>query len=165
MEVARFDHPKVIVPTTDRAARALDLRLTTARSLSFARPPKGWLRAVRDALGMTTKQLALRLGVSQPRIIALEKGEVDDTLTVASLRRAAEALGCTLVYAIVPDRPLVDTLRQRAEQRADEQLNRMNHTMRLENQALTDADQRRQREILIDQLLRGNLHRLWDEPA
>jgi predicted DNA-binding mobile mystery protein A len=143
----------------------LDVNFGLARSWSVARPPKGWLRAIRDALGMTTKQFARRLGVSQPRVVALEKGEIDDTLTLASLRRAAEALDCTLVYALVPNRPLVETLRQRAEQKADEQLRRVSHTMRLENQALTNTDQRRQRELLVDPLLRGNLGRLWDEPA
>ena len=78
---------------------------------------------------------------------------------------AAEAMDCQLVYAMVPNRPLIDMLRERAEAKADEQIASLNHTMRLENQALTASDQRRQREILIDQLLRGNLSRLWDEPA
>ena len=153
------------MPATDRAARALDMRLTLVRNWAVARPPRGWLRAIRDALGLTTKQFAKRLGVSQPRVVALEKGEVDETVTLASLRRAAEAMDCQLVYAMVPNRPLVDMLRARAEAKADEQIEGVNHTMRLENQALTSSDQRRQREILIDQFLRGNLHRLWDEPA
>lgn len=135
------------------------------RSQTIARPPRGWLRAIRDALGLTTAQLAKRLGVSQPRIVALEKGEVDETVTLASLRRAAEAMDCQLVYAMVPKHPLVDMLRQRAEVKADEQIARVSHTMSLENQSLTADDQRRQREILIDQLLHGNLSRLWDEPA
>jgi len=74
-------------------------------------------------------------------------------------------MDCQLVYAMVPNRLLVDMLRERAEEKADEQIASVNHTMRLENQALTASDQRRQREILIDQLLRGNLSRLWDEPA
>ena len=77
---------------SDRAARALDVHLNPVRSWSATRPPKGWLRAIRDALGMTTRQLAARLGVSQPRVVALEKGEVDETLTLAGLRRAAAAL-------------------------------------------------------------------------
>jgi predicted DNA-binding mobile mystery protein A len=98
-------------------------------------------------------------------VVALEQGEVDETVTLASLRRAAEAMDCQLVYAMVPKRPLIDMIRERAETKADEQIAGVNHTMRLENQALTADDQRRQREILIDQLLRGNLSRLWDEPA
>lgn len=153
------------MPTTDRAARALDLRLELVRNAAVARPPRGWLRAIRDALGLTTMQLAKRLGVSQPRVVALEKGEVDETVTLASLRRAAEAMDCQLVYAMIPNRPLVDMLKERAQVKADEQIATVHHTMRLENQALTVDDQRRQREILIDQLLRGNLSRLWDEPA
>jgi predicted DNA-binding mobile mystery protein A len=153
------------MPAPDRAARALDLKLSSVRNAFSARPPRGWLRAIRDALGLTTKQFARRLGVSQPRVVALERGEVDETVTLASLRRAAEAMDCQLVYAMVPKRPLVDMLRERAEVKADEQIAGVNHTMRLENQALTADDQRRQREILIDQLLRGNLSRLWDEPA
>jgi predicted DNA-binding mobile mystery protein A len=97
-------------------------------------------------------------------VVALEKGEVEGTATLASLRRAAEALDCTLVYAFLPNRPLVDTLRNRAKAVADGQLERLHHTMRLENQALTTGDHRRQRDALVDDLLRGNLHRLWDEP-
>jgi hypothetical protein len=59
------------------AIRHLDKRLSTLRPLTkSARPPKGWLRAVRDALGMTTAQLARRMGVTQPRIIELEQAEV-----------------------------------------------------------------------------------------
>ena len=131
----------------------------------MARPPRGWVRAIRDALGLTSKQLGLRMGVSQPRIVALEKGEVEDTVTLASLRRAAEALDCTLVYAFLPNKPLVAKLQQRAELQANAQLRRMNHTMRLENQALTRSDLQRQRELLVDQLLRGSPQRLWDEPA
>src|ERR1700722_8381925 len=80
------------------------------------RPPKGWLRAIRDALGMTTAQFARRLGVSQPRIIELEKSEVTGGVTLNTLQRAAEALGCRLVYALVPERALADTVRERAEQ-------------------------------------------------
>jgi predicted DNA-binding mobile mystery protein A len=151
------------MPALDKAARALDARLTLVRNWSVDRPPRGWLRAIRDALGLTTKQFAMRLGVSQPRVVALEKGEMEETVTLASLRRAAEALDCKLVYAFVPNRPLVDTLRERAEKVADAQMARLHHTMRLENQALTMSDQRRQREILIDELLRGSPRRLWDE--
>ena len=153
------------MPALDKAARALDARLSLVRNWSVDRPPRGWLRAIRDALGLTTTQLAKRLGVSQPRVVALEKGEIEGTLTLASLRKAAEALDCKLVYAFVPNRPLVDTLRQRAETVADAQMGRLHHTMQLENQALTTSDQRRQRDSLIDDLMRGSARRLWDETA
>ena len=81
----------------------MDRRLDALRKWPSTRPPRGWLRAIRDALGMTMQQYAGRLGVSQPRIIALEKSEVEDTVTLGTLRRAAAALDCQLVYAVVPN--------------------------------------------------------------
>ena len=131
---------------TDRAARALDKRLHP--QAETPRPPKGWIRAIRDALGMTTRQYAVRLGVHPSRIGALEKDEVDETVTLGSLRRAAEALNCRLVYTLVPNEPLTTMLRRQAEKKADEQLQRVGHSMRLENQELTVADHRRQQELL-----------------
>src|SRR3974390_577604 len=96
------------------AIRHLDSRFATLRPLlKTQRPPKGWLRAVRDALGMTTKQLGQRLGVSQPRIVELEQSEVNGTVTLNTLQRAAEALGCRLVYALGPDQPLGGPVRAR----------------------------------------------------
>ena len=146
---------------TDRAARTLDSRLEKVRAWPVARPQKGWIRAIRDALGLTTQQYASRLGVSQPRVVALEKGEIEDSLTLASLRRAAEGLNCELVYAFVPREPLTETLRRRAGAIADEQLDRIAHTMRLENQAIAEEEIAREREAWVDRLLRGNLADLW----
>jgi predicted DNA-binding mobile mystery protein A len=149
---------------TDRAARALDKRLDQLRRWPSAKPSHGWLRAVRDALGMSTRQYASRLGVSQPQVVAYEKGEVEESIALANLRRAAEALDCELVYALVPRRPLAEILRQRAEEITDAKLARMGHTMRLENQEVTGPELRRERELMVDDLLRGKLRRLWDEP-
>src|ERR1700732_1529739 len=98
------------------AIRHLDKRFAALRPLvKSAGPPKGWLRAIRDALGMTTAQFGRRLGVSQPRIVELEQSEVSGGVTLHTLQRAAEALGCRLVYALVPDRPLAETVREQAE--------------------------------------------------
>src|SRR5262245_3319142 len=93
----------------------IDRKLKRFRPLADAtRPAKGWVRAIRDGMGMTAKQLGKRMGVSQPRITALEKAEATGSITLESLERAAEALGCRVVYALVPDRPLAETLEARA---------------------------------------------------
>jgi len=113
---------------------------------------------------MTATQLATRIGVSQPRIAGLEKAEVSGNVTLASLREAAEGLGCTFVYAFVPTAPLDEMLRQRARAAADLQLARTHHTMMLENQALEPAELRAERERLVEDMLRGDLRRLWDRP-
>jgi predicted DNA-binding mobile mystery protein A len=146
------------------AIRQLDKRFATLRPLAEnSRPPKGWLRAIRDALGMTTAQLGRRLGVSQPRIVELERSEVSGSVTLNTLRRAAEALGCRLVYVLVPERPLAEVLRERAEKFAERQAEAVEHTMRLEDQAVQDKtvgkELHRQR---VDDLLQRPA-RLWDE--
>jgi predicted DNA-binding mobile mystery protein A len=146
------------------AIRHLDKRFTALRRLAQSpRPPKGWLRAIRDALGMTTAQFARRLSVSQPRIIELEQSEVSGGVTLHTLQRAAEALGCRLVYALVPEKPLAETVRERAELVAQRQLTAVEHTMRLEDQSVkgktAGKDLRRQ---FIEELFRRPA-RLWDE--
>ena len=72
----------------------------------YTAPARGWIKAVREALGMTTAQLAKRIGVKQPSVVAIEQSEAKGTIELATLRRVAEALDCTLVYAFVPNKPL-----------------------------------------------------------
>lgn len=146
------------------AIRHLDNRFAALRPLlASARPPKGWVRAVRDALGMTTTQLARRIGVSQSRIPELEQAEANGNITLKSLERAAEALGCRVVYAFVPERPLAEILRARAGHVADRQMAAVAHSMQLEDQAVRDGSVRKeQRARLIEQLLQKPA-RLWDE--
>jgi predicted DNA-binding mobile mystery protein A len=146
------------------AIRHLDARFVDLRPLAaIHRPPKGWIRAIRDALGMTTAQLAKRLGVSQPRIVELEQSEVSGRVTLHTLQRAAEALGCRVVYALVPEEPLAETVRTRAEAVAQRRLASVQQTMRLENQSVRDKEASdRLRNQLIDELLRRPA-RLWDD--
>jgi len=128
-----------------------------------ARPPRGWIRAIREGLGMTTGQLAKRLGVRQPRVIELEHGEGTGNITVKSLERAAEALGCRLVYILVPEEPLGETIRKRASVVAERQLTSVEQTMRLEAQGVNDKAQREEaHQRLVEKLLRRPA-RIWDE--
>jgi predicted DNA-binding mobile mystery protein A len=112
---------------------------------------------------MTTAQLGKRLDVSQPRIVELEQSEVSGRVTLNTLQRAAEALGCRLVYALVPDRPLADTVRERAELVATRQANAVAQSMRLEDQEVTDkAVTKELHHRQVERLLRRPA-RLWDE--
>ena len=88
----------------------------------------------------------------------------DDTVSLHTLRQAAEALGCRLIYLLLPERSLEDSVYVRAQRLADAQLARTTHTMRLEDQALNAEDLASERARLIDDLLRGDPRRLWDEP-
>jgi len=144
------------------ARKHLERRLAPLREAEgLVRPAQGWVRAIRDALGMTAAQLAVRIGVTQPRIAALEKAEVTGAVTLESLRRTAEGLGCTFVYAFIPTQPLDDMLRVRAVALAEQQLMRTHHTMKLENQALEPAELKEERERLIREFMHGDYRRLW----
>ena len=146
------------------AYEQLDRRFVELRPLiGTARPARGWIRAIREALGMTTGQLAKRLNVRQPRVVELEKAEATGNVTIQSLERAAQAMGCRLVYALVPVKPLASTLEERASLIADRQLAAVEQTMRLEAQGVNDQALRKQaRQQLAKDLLRRPA-RLWDE--
>ena len=107
------------------ARKHLERRLAPLRDQqSLTRPPRGWIRAMREAFGMTTRQLAQRIGKVQSAVVEMEKSEARDSISLATLRQAAEALDCTLVYALVPNRPIDDIRRARAADVASQQLAR-----------------------------------------
>lgn len=79
------------------------------------RPSGGWIRAVRTSLGMSVRQMAERMDITQQSAARLEKNEADDVIKLKSLRKAAEALDCRLVYALVPNEgELRDIVRRQA---------------------------------------------------
>lgn len=123
-----------------RARQRLDERLQPLQPSDRLRPPpKGWVRAIRDALGMTGVQFARRLKIRPQSIEALEQSEATGAIQLKTLRRAAEALDCTVVYALVPNSSLEGNVRARARKIAMRDLGRVAHTMKLEAQHTGDA--------------------------
>jgi len=146
--------------------RQLDAALATWRSTDLPpRPPSGWIKAIREGLGMAATHLAARLGVTTSTVTRLETSEADDTISLATLRRAAEALGCELHYALVPRQSLANTLESRALSLAREQMAAVSHTMALEAQATTPDAVEAQTRALAENLLKGSRRALWKEPA
>ncbi|MCY1745387.1 mobile mystery protein A [Ensifer sp. SL37] len=145
------------------ARKQLERRLAPVRELKIISPPRGWMKAIREALGMTTRQLAHRMGAAPSRIPAIEKAEVSGATTIKTLREAAAAMNCTFVYAFVPIKPLDDILYERAAEKVGEDMTRLDHTMRLENQALLKSDLEAERRRLVESLLTDSARRLWDE--
>jgi predicted DNA-binding mobile mystery protein A len=122
-------------------------------------PVRGWIKAIREALGMTTLQLANRLGVKQPSVVGMEKSELKGNIELATLRRVAEALNCTLVYAMVPNKTLEASVRDHA--RAFERRRRepIEHSMRLEDQSVKAKNL----EARLDEVVRETNPRFfWD---
>lgn len=147
----------------EAARRALDDRLKPLRrSESLRAPPASWVKAIRQALGMTTAQLGRRMHVSQPRVVELEQAEAGRSLTLQSLERAAEALGCRLVYALVPKEPLETNVRRQAESVARRHMAAVGHSMRLEDQGTGPVVEARAVARLAAELLARRPARLWD---
>ncbi len=112
---------------------------------------------------MTTRQLAARMGVGPSRIPVIEEAEVSGSTTLKTLRQAATAMNCAFVYFFVPTEPLDAILRERAVQKARRDVARLDHTMRLENQALLKSDLDAEQQRTIERILAGSLRGLWDE--
>jgi predicted DNA-binding mobile mystery protein A len=102
-----------------------------------ARPQRGWIRAIREATGIPLRHLCQHLHKSIPLVSHLEKSEADYRITLASLRDAADALGCELVYALVPKSGSVRALAEGpARTRAAANVHAVEHSMALEDQAV-----------------------------
>ena len=147
-----------------RARQALDDRLGNLPDTAhFQRPSTGWIRAIRQSLGMTTAQLAKRLGVSQPRIPVLEKAEAGKSITLDSLERAAHALDCELIYVLVPRSTFQAQVEQRAREVAKRRLQDVRHTMALEDQSVGTGKNDEQLARLARDLAEKSGSDLWSD--
>src|ERR1700680_2392780 len=149
--------PRVSNDVAIRSRELLDGHFEEWQQLrGFARPPRGWVRAIREALGMSAAALAVRLGTTAGAVTRLEQSEAADRIRLDTLRRAADALGCDLVYLLVPRRPLTAVVRDRARELARWQVAAVEHTMRLENQA-TEQTSALEGQLAERLLARGGL--------
>ena len=127
------------------------------------KPRGGWVRTMREALGMTNVQLAKRLGRKAPQTIEdMQEYEVTETIKLRTLRELANALGCRLVYALVPAKPLDEMRRDQARRVAARLLKAASHSMRMEDQGVSATEEERELERQIRRLLSGNPKKLWD---
>lgn len=130
--------------------------------LSFERPPKGWVHATRKTLGMTMSQLAKRLGIQQSRIAEIEKTELQDHVTLKTLKAIAQAMGCRFEYAFIPEKPFEVLLKERALKRAQEKVKYISHQMALEQQEISQEEREAQIQQLVEELLKTP-RKLWED--
>lgn len=136
-----------------RARAQLDRRLSQLQpTAQWASPRQGWIRTIRNALGMSAHDLGRRLGVSDAAIRQLEVSETSGTIKLNSLQRAAKAMDCDLVVVMVPRTSLTDMVQARADEVLSGVESRVAQTMALEDQsaAALPSSQRVRREALID---------------
>lgn len=143
----------------DKVKQLVDLKLIKA----ISRPREGWIRTLRKAMGMSSPQLAARLGLSKAQVTQMERMETEDRITLKQLRRVAESLNAELVYAIVPREPVEHALQERARQKARQLVEKAHGQMKLEAQQLSTTDLQRQVELETLRLLSTMPRTLWDD--
>ncbi len=150
----RFDELRV---------RQLDEALVPFQELrSRPGPRAGWLRTIREALGMTARQLAARTGKSQTTVLSIERNEANGTVQLDSLRNLADALDCEVVYAIVPRTSLRERLDRQACAIASKTVGRVSASMELEDQGVSEDERARQIDELAEEILRARRRDFWD---
>jgi predicted DNA-binding mobile mystery protein A len=101
-------------------------------------PPRGWVRTMRDALGMSAVQLANRLGVSRAAVYQLEGRESSRSVSLKQLDKAADAMECDVFYTLVPRSTVEQTIRAQAKKNAETKLYNANLSMGLEAEGVRD---------------------------
>ncbi len=131
-------------------AQILDRKRTELQAAAAAlrqRPVRGWV-------------LARRLGVSHSTVLSYERAELTGRIQIDTLRRVADALDAELIVALVPRQPIIDTLRARAREIAQQEMSATVQSMRLENQEVTASETKEQFDILVENLVREP-KKLW----
>ena len=116
-----------------------DKKLKNYSSLSnLSVPDMGWLRLIRKSLNVSLTQLASKLNISPQSVRAIEERERAGSLTIKSLRSAAEALNLKFIYVLLPkEKSLQAMINKRALELAREIVLRTSHTMKLEDQGVS----------------------------
>ena len=121
-----------------------------------AKPHAGWVKAIRTALGMTQRDLAARLRISDVAVHKLERSEQDGRISLGKLAEVAAAMDCTVVYALVPNSSLADTVERQARRVASERLGYVADTMSLEDQSVAPDRRAGYAEAYAQELIAAN---------
>lgn len=158
--------PEIIAPR----GRGRQREAITAESRAFPRmkpavvPRSGWIRAIRNALGISQSQIAARIGVSRATVQQWERSEARRRITVHSLDQVAGAMGCTVALAIVPKTGTLDDVRRRqARSKAIAIVKKEDAPEDPDSVTDLTAAQRRRVERIVARLLRGSPRRLWKQ--
>jgi predicted DNA-binding mobile mystery protein A len=121
--------------------KSLQIQQLNGKMLAFASlqkvapPPTGWVKAIRNAIGMSMLQLGNRLSITKQSVQDMESREKDGSISIKALREAARALDMQLVYGFVPnDGSLEALIDRKAKELATQIVMRTNNSMKLEDQ-------------------------------
>ncbi len=125
------------------------------------KPPIGWIRFIREALNMSSKALAKRVGVSPNTLSEAEKAELEEAITLKRLRKIADGMNCDLVYYFLPRESIETMIEKQAHHLSVQKVRDAEGHMELENQSVTKEflEERIQEEMIK---LKSS-KKLWDE--
>ncbi len=129
---------------------------------SLGMPQQGWIKTIREALGLSASQLGKKVGIDQSRISRLENSEKSGDLKLSSLQKIAKGLNMKFVYGFVPEDTLEAMVREQAKRIALKRLETLDPTMRLEKQALSNEEQKKALEDMIEKILIDNPKDFWE---
>ncbi len=109
------------------------LQLKKAEGLVI--PSSGWVFSIRQALGMSLRQLGNKMGITAQSVKEIEEREQNDTISLKVLRQFGKSLNLKLIYGFIPqDGSLENIIEKRAHELALEIVNRTSISMKLEDQ-------------------------------
>jgi len=114
----------------------LDRKMQLLKPLvSVTIPSQGWIFTIRTALGMSLRQLALRMNIRAQSMKEIENREVEGGLTLKGLNEVGKALNMQFVYGFIPlDDSIEKMIEKQALKIAKEVVWRTSNSMSLEDQ-------------------------------
>lgn len=138
--------------------RALDRKIAELQPDKNIIPKgKSGIGTIREAIGMTAMQLANRLGVTQPRISAMEKNEKN--MKISTMEKVAAAVDCDFVYYFKPKTSFQDIVETQAKQKAEAILKTVNLNMALEDQSIAAKEAV---DDMVSDFINNNTKQIWD---
>ncbi len=141
----------------------LDKRLNAIKNVTMSSiPTHGWIKSIREALDMSTAQLGKKVGIDQSRISRIENAEITGEVKLSSLMKIAESMDMQFIYAFVPRQSLEDIVQEQARKIALERMKRLNNTMRLEEQELSEEQKKKVLEDMVQKIMIDEPKDFWN---
>ena len=98
-------------------------------------PPIGWIKAIRNGIGMSMEQLGKKLSITKQGVMDMEKREKEGAITIKSMQEIAKAIDMQFVYGFLPKAgSLEQMIEYRALEIATKIVQRTSTSMKLEDQ-------------------------------
>lgn len=144
--------------------KQLDKKLKKLKPLlKIGVPSGGWVNTIRKGLGMTLEELSNRVGLDRSRVYRIEQAEANGDIKLSTLKKMAEGLGMTFIYGFVSEQDLEEIVRNQAGKIARKRLNRIDHSMKLEKQGVSEEENEEAFNDLVDQILIEEPKTFWDD--